>query len=182
MNTIRKHHLVTVFYCNGSATIKHLAFRLRPPPVPRTTNTLTHANQKNDSRIYRPHPQFCVFKTTLCRCHPKRIDRFQSTLKRSKTIDIARCDVSWTLCACYKHTRLRYFWSRSKTIDIARCDVSWTLCACYKHTRLRYFWSFWCVFDCPSVPHFCEMYAFAFLSTFKHISKSTRFRWNRSAY
>ena len=152
MNTIRKHHLVTVFYCNGSATIKHLAFRLRPSPVPRTTNTLTHANQKNDSRIYRPHPQFCVFKTTRFRCHPKRIDRFQSTLKRSKTIDIARCDVSWTLCACYKHTRLRYFWS------------------------------FWCVFDCPSVPHFCEMYAFAFLSTFKHISKSTRFRWNRSAY
>ena len=94
MNTIRKHHLVTVFYCNGSATIKHLAFRLRPPPVPRTTNTLTHANQKNDSRIYRPHPQFCVFKTTRFRCHPKRIDRFQSTLKRSKTIDIARCDVS----------------------------------------------------------------------------------------
>ena len=152
MNTIRKHHLVTVFYCNGSATIKHLAFRLRPPPVPRTTNTLTHANQKNDSRIYRPHPQFCVFKTTRFRCHPKRIDRFQFTLKRSKTIDIARCDVSWTLCACYKHTRLRYFWS------------------------------FWCVFDCPSVPHFCEMYAFAFLFTFKHISKSTRFRWNRSAY
>ena len=32
MNTIRKHHLVTVFYCNGSATIKHLAFRLLPPP------------------------------------------------------------------------------------------------------------------------------------------------------
>ena len=33
---------------------------------------------------------------------------------------------------------------------IARSDVSWTLCAGYKDTRLRYFrssFSFWCVFD-----------------------------------
>ena len=33
---------------------------------------------------------------------------------------------------------------------IARRDVSWTLWACYKHMRLRYFrslFSFWCVFD-----------------------------------
>ena len=33
---------------------------------------------------------------------------------------------------------------------ITRCNVSWTLSACYKHTRLRYFRSsflFWCVFE-----------------------------------
>ena len=58
------------------------------------------------------------------RCHRKRSDRFVSTLrflmrfrlsilKRSKVIEFARCGVSWTLCACYEHIRLRlrYFQS-----------------------------------------------------------------------
>ena len=41
---------------------------------------------------------------------------------------------------------------------IARSDVSWTLCAGYKDTRLRYFrssFSFWCVFK---VTHFQERF------------------------
>ena len=60
--------------------------------------------------------------------------------------------------------------TRTLEIDrIARCDVSWTLCACYKHTRLRYFrspFSFSCVFVRP---HWYDMYAFSFWSTFKSV-------------
>ena len=68
----------------------------------------------------RPSAHYCVFKSMRYRCHRKRIDQFASTLvlmpfrlstlKRSKMIDrIARCDVNYPLCECYKHTHLRYF-------------------------------------------------------------------------
>ena len=144
MNTIRKHHLVTVFYCNGSATIKHLAFRLLPPPP--SPGQQTHS----------PAPTRKLTVESI------------GTLMRFQNFAVSL--LSKTHRSLPVHTtvlmRFRLFTlKRSKTIDIARCDVSWTLCACYKHTRLRYFWSFWCVFDCP---HYCEMYAFsqerAFLS------------------
>ena len=66
--------------------------------------------------------------------------------------------------------------------SIARCDVSWTACACYKHMRLQYFrlsFSFWCIFDRP---YEYDMYAFLFWSTFKNVFKSMRFPCKRSAY
>ena len=70
-----------------------------------------------------------------------------------------------------------------ENVRITRCDVSWTLCARYKHTRLRYFrssYSFWCVFD---LPHSTLIrYAFWFWSTFNSVFKSMRFRWKCSEY
>ena len=59
---------------------------------------------------------------------------------------------------------LRLSTLKFKTERIESCDVSWTLGACYKHTRLRYFLSsfpFWCVFDRP---HKNDMCAFSFKS------------------
>ena len=42
--------------------------------------------------------------------------------------------------------------------NVASCDVSWTLCTCYKQMCLQYFkslFSFWYVFDCfwPSIQY-----------------------------
>ena len=69
---------------------------------------------------------------------------------------------------------------------IACCDVSRTLCACYKHTRLRYFrssFSFWCVFDCSHYWRYVCVFVF-FNSVFKSMcfrrkrsaSECTRFK------
>ena len=58
---------------------------------------------------------------------------------------------------------------------IARCEVRFTLCACCRHTRLRYFrssFSFRRVFDCPDEYDMC---AFSFWSTFNSVFKSMRF-------
>ena len=39
-------------------------------------------------------------------------DAFSTVYNKTFESDrIARCDVSWTLCACYEHIRLRYFQS-----------------------------------------------------------------------
>ena len=71
------------------------------------------------------------FQTMRFRCH------------RKKSIDSRphyRLDAFWTV-----HSKM---FENDRT---ARCDVSWTLRTCYKHTRLWYFrspFSFWCVFDC----------------------------------
>ena len=41
-------------------------------------------------RYHIPH-SLLVFKSMRFRCHQQRIDRLVSTLKRSKTIEFARC-------------------------------------------------------------------------------------------
>ena len=77
-------------------------------------------------------------------CRRKRIGRFASTLLfrwfstvHTKTFEndrITRCDVSWTLCACYKHTRLWYF--RSSFLFWCVSELFWP------STLVRYGWVF----------------------------------------
>ena len=67
----------------------------------------------------------------------------------------------------------------TKGYIIARCDVSWTLCACYKRTRLRYFRSSFSLDTSSTVytNTICMHFRFDPLS-FKSVFKSMRFRWN----
>ena len=71
----------------------------------------------------------------------------------------------------------------TKRYRIARCDVSWTLCACYKRTRLRYFRSSFSLDTSSTVytNTICMHFRFDPLS-FKSVFKSMRFRWKLSAY
>ena len=71
----------------------------------------------------------------------------------------------------------------TKQYRIARCDVSWTLCACYKRTRLRYFRSSFSLDTSSTVytNTICMHFRFDPLS-FKSVFKSMRFRWKRSSY
>ena len=107
------------------------------------------------------------FQTMRFRCH------------RKKSIDSRphyRLDAFWTV-----HSKM---FENDRT---ARCDVSWTLRTCYKHTRLWYFRhrfhfdAFSIVF---SRLHWYDMRAFSFWSPFESLFKSMsmRFRCKRSAY
>ena len=52
----------------------------------------------------------CPHYWSIYSCPHYRFDAF--SIVHTKTFEsdrIARCDVSWTLCACYKHTHLRWF-------------------------------------------------------------------------
>ena len=69
-----------------------------------------------------------------------------STQKRYKAIKFARCDVSWTLCAYYKHTRLRYFRS-SFHFDAFLSVHTNTVCLRFCFDPLLRAFSNRCVFD-----------------------------------
>ena len=106
------------------------------------------------------------------RCHGKLIDRFASTLPvlmrfgLSTHDRVARCGVSWTLCAC---SRNRISWQATNT---RACDI------------FGYRFHFWCVFAGrfrPSSTLIWDVCAFVLIH-FKSVFKSTRFRWKRSAY
>ena len=51
----------------------------------------------------KTHRSFDAYTTVLM---PFRLFKCTKTLENDR---ITRCDVSWTLCACYKHTHPRYF-------------------------------------------------------------------------
>ena len=87
--------------------------------------------------------QFYLFRTTLkrFRCHRKSIDRFAST------------PTFW----CVSTVNTKTF----ENHKIARCDLIWTPCPCYQHTRLRYFrswFSFWSVVDRPQTTQYVRVF------------------------
>ena len=52
----------------------------------------------------------CPHYRSIYSCPHYRFDAFSTVHTKTFESDrIARCDVSWTLCACYKHTHLRWF-------------------------------------------------------------------------
>ena len=95
-----------------------------------TATIIGRKNNRKQETSLRPCSHSCVFKGMRFRCDRKRIDRIASNYN---------FDAFSTLpTKTFENDR------------IARSDVSWTLCAGYKDTRLRYFrssFSFWCVFD-----------------------------------
>ena len=64
---------------------------------------------------------------------------------------------------------------------IARCDVSWTLCACYKHAPVYMTSSFSLGrFRASTLVRYVSFFN-SFWSTFKSVFTSMSFRWKRSA-
>ena len=112
------------------------------------------------------------FQSMSFRCQGKLIDRFASTLPvlmrfgLSTHDRVARCGVSWTLCAC---SRNRNPWQATNT---------------RANAIFGYRFHFWCIFAGrfrPSSTLIWDVCAFVLIH-FKRVFKSTRFRWKRSAY
>ena len=59
----------------------------------------------------RVHTNAFSFSSKTHRTIRVHTNVFMRSRLSTKRYRIARCDVSWTLCACYKRTRLRYFLS-----------------------------------------------------------------------
>ena len=96
--------------------------------------------------------------------------------KTSENDKISRRDVSWTLCACYKHTRPRYFTISGTCEVIVFISMRFrpfstvhanTLCMHFRFDPLLRAFSNWCVFyensrrvSVDRRPKRIEMYAF----------------------
>ena len=59
---------------------------------------------------------------------------------------IARCDVSWTICACFKHTRMGYFRSSFSFWSVLNVHTN-MICICFLFDPLSRAFSNRCVFD-----------------------------------
>ena len=120
----------------------------------------------------RPCPHLCVvieiasIDSRQCPHYP--FDAFSTD--HTKTFEngrIVRCGVSWTLCACYKHTRLRYFGHRFHFVAFSTVFAFNTKMICCFDPLSRAF-SDRCVFDenaqrinVDGRPTRIEMYAFS---------------------